>query len=149
MKVKELVTKDFYIFDPETPFKKVVEDFIARKLNFGLVVTLQNEVAGIITSSDLFNAAFPDYNEIQEHGEYIFDLRSIDERNKNLYNKPIKEIMTKNPEFVNANQSVVDAAAMMKSFRVKQLLVIENGAFIGILRIQDLISRFILHSLTD
>lgn len=149
MKVKELVTKDFYIFNPETPFKKVVEDFIARKLNFGLVVTLQNEVAGIITSSDLFNAAFPDYNEIQEHGEYIFDLRSIDERNKNLYNKPIKEIMTKNPEFVNANQSVVDAAAMMKSFRVKQLLVIENGAFIGILRIQDLISRFILHSLTD
>lgn len=149
MKVKELVTKDFYIFDPDTPFKKVVEDFIARKLNFGLVVTLQNEVAGIITSSDLFNAAFPDYNEIQEHGEYIFDLSSIDQRNKNLYNKPIKEIMTKNPEFVNANQSVVDAAAMMKSFRVKQLLVIENGAFIGILRIQDLISRFILHSLTD
>jgi CBS domain-containing protein len=113
------------------------------------VVTLQNEVAGIITSSDLFNAAFPDYNEIQEHGEYIFDLKSIDERNKNLYDKPIKEIMTKNPEFVNANQSVVDAAAMMKSFRVKQLLVIENGAFIGILKIQDLISRFILHSLTD
>jgi CBS domain-containing protein len=149
MKVKELVTKDFYIFDPEAPFKKVVEDFIARKLNFGLVVTLQNEVAGIITSSDLFNAAFPDYNEIQEHGEYIFDLKSIDERNKNLYDKPIKEIMTKNPEFVNANQSVVDAAAMMKSFRVKQLLVIENGAFIGILKIQDLISRFILHSLTD
>ena len=149
MKVKELVTKDFYIFNPETPFKKVVEDFIARKLNFGLVVTLQNEVAGIITSSDLFNAAFPDYNEIQEHGEYIFDLRSIDERNKNLYNKPIKEIMTKNPEFVNANLSVVDAAAMMKSFRVKQLLVIENGAFIGILKIQDLISRFILHSLTN
>jgi len=149
MKVKELVTKDFYIFNPETPFKKVVEDFIARKLNFGLVVTLQNDVAGIITSSDLFNAAFPDYNEIQEHGEYIFDLRSIDERNKNLYNKPIKEIMTKNPEFVNANLSVVDAAAMMKSFRVKQLLAIENGALIGILKIQDLISRFILHSLTD
>jgi len=145
MKVKELVTKDFYIFDPDTPFKKVVEDFIAHKLNFGLVVTLQNEVAGIITSSDLFNAAFPDYNEIQEHGEYIFDLRAIDERNKNLYNKPIKEIMTKSPEFVNANQSVVDAAAMMKSFRVKQLLVIENGVFIGILRIQELISRFILH----
>jgi len=145
MKVKELVTKDFYIFDPDTPFKKVVEDFIAHKLNFGLVVTLQNEVAGIITSSDLFNAAFPNYNEIQEHGEYIFDLRAIDERNKNLYNKPIKEIMTKNPEFVNANQSVVDAAAMMKSFRVKQLPVFENGVFIGILRIQELISRFILH----
>ena len=146
MKVKELVTKDFYIFDPETPFKKVVEAFIARKLNFGLVVTTQNEVAGIITSSDLFNSAFPDYNEIREHGEYIFDLRSIDERNKNLYDKPIKEIMTKNPEYVNANQSVVDAAAMMKSFRVKQLPVIENGVFIGILTIQDLISRVILHS---
>jgi CBS domain-containing protein len=146
MKVKELVTKDFYIFDPETPFKKVVEDFIARKLNFGLVVTLQNEVAGIITSSVLFNAVFPDYNEIREHSEYIFDLRSIDERNKNLYDKPIKEIMTKNPEYVNANQSVVDAAAIMKSFKFKQLPVIENGVFIGILTIQDLISRVILHS---
>jgi len=146
MKVKELVTKDFYIFDPETPFKKVVEDFIARKLNFGLVVTLQNEVAGIITSSVLFNAVFPDYNEIREHSEYIFDLRSIDERNKNLYDKPIKEIMTKNPEYVNANQSVVDAAAIMKSFKFKQLPVIENGVFIGILTIQDLISRVILDS---
>ncbi len=146
MKVKELVTKDFYIFDPETPFKKVVEDFIALKLNFGLVVTLQNEVAGIITSSVLFNAVFPDYNEIREHSEYIFDLRSIDERNKNLYDKPIKEIMTKNPEYVNANQSVVDAAAIMKSFKFKQLPVIENGVFIGILTIQDLISRVILHS---
>jgi CBS domain-containing protein len=146
MKVKELVTKDFYIFDPETPFKKVVEDFIARKLNFGLVVTLQNEVAGIITSSVLFNAVFQDYNEIREHGEYIFALRSIDERNKNLYDKPIKEIMTKNPEYVNANQSVVDAAAIMKSFKFKQLPVIENGVFIGILTIQDLISRVILHS---
>lgn len=146
MKVKELVTKDFYIFNPETPFKKVVEDFIARKLNFGLVVTLQNEVAGIITSSVLFNAVFPDYNEIREHSEYIFDLRSIDERNKNLYDKPIKEIMTKNPEYVNANQSVVDAAAIMKSFKFKQLPVIENGVFIGILTIQDLISRVILDS---
>jgi len=110
------------------------------------VVTLQNEVAGIITSSVLFNAVFPDYNEIREHSEYIFDLRSIDERNKNLYDKPIKEIMTKNPEYVNANQSVVDAAAIMKSFKFKQLPVIENGVFIGILTIQDLISRVILHS---
>jgi CBS domain-containing protein len=54
--------------------------------------------------------------------------------------------MTKNPEYVNANQSVVDAAAIMKSFKFKQLPVIENGVFIGILTIQDLISRVILHS---
>jgi len=144
MKVKELMTKDFRTFNSETTFKKVVEAFIGDKLNFGLVVTMQNEVAGIITSSDLFNAVFPDYNEMREHGEYIFDLKAIVDRNKHLYDKPIKEIMTKNPEYVNANQSVIDAAAMMKSFRVKQLPVVENGAFVGMLTIQNLISKFLL-----
>lgn len=144
MKVKELVTKDFYTFDPETPFKKVVEAFIARKLNFALVVNVQNEVEGIITSSDLFNSSFPDFNEIRKHGEYIFDWKAIDDRNKDVYDKPIKEIMTKDPEHLNSNQSVIEAAAIMKSFRVKQLLVIENGLFIGMLTIQDLISKIIL-----
>lgn len=149
MKVKELTTKKFRSFEPGTPFKKVVEEFNEHKLNYGLIVNSQNEIIGIVTTSDLFNASFPDYNEMREHGEYIYDLKTINERNKNLYDQPIKNIMTRNPECVNGNKPILEAAAMIKSFKVKQLLVVENNEFIGVLTIQKLISKFILEKIKE
>ncbi|MGQ9799984.1 MAG: CBS domain-containing protein [Ignavibacterium sp.] len=149
MKVKELITKKFPSFESETPFKKVVEEFNEHKLNYKLIVNSQNEIIGIVTTSDLFNASFPDYNELCEHREYIFDLKTINERNKNLYDQPIKNIMTRNPECVDSNKPIPEAAVLMKSFKVKQLLVVENNEFIGVLTIQELISKFILEKIKE
>ena len=144
MKVKQLVNKNYKIFFEDTPYLKVLRKFEEEKIEFSIIKSYADRITGIITPSDLFRVAFPGYNEANGYSEYTSFKNFISDRNKNLYNKPIKDIMTNSPEFVYAEQTVFEAAAIMKAFKIKQLAVFNGQEFVGVLTIHDLIKEFIL-----
>ena len=143
MKVKDLMSRNIFTADINTPLKDIAEKLLANNINCVIVSSSSKDVAGIITSSDLFRFLFPDYNEIREHGEYLFDPLSIEQRVYERENMPAESLMTKFPEIINEDSSVIQAAAIMKSFKIKQLPVIGNGKLIGIITIKNILRSFV------
>ncbi len=144
MKVKNIVSKNFQIFSEKTSYLEILKTFEKEKLEYGIIKNHSNEIVGIVTLSDLFCVAFPGFNEANYYSDYYSFKNFITMRNKNLYTKPIKEIMTKTPEYVDGEQSVFEAAAIMKAYKIKQLPVYQDKEFIGVLTIHDLLKKIIL-----
>jgi len=95
----------------------------------------------------LFHFLFPNYNEIREHGEYLFDPESVRKRMNERSGIQVKKIMTKFPEIVNEELSVIEAAAILKAFKIKQLPVVNNGNVTGIITIKNLLNNLVLNNL--
>ncbi|HED05238.1 MAG TPA: CBS domain-containing protein [Ignavibacteria bacterium] len=55
--------------------------------------------------------------------------------------------MTKFPEIVNEELSVIEAAAILKAFKIKQLPVVNNGNVTGIITIKNLLNNLVLNNL--
>lgn len=144
MKLKDLVNKNFRTFVEETPYIKVLKEFEKHKLNYSIITNIFGKVVGIITGSDLYNVAFPGFNELHSFVEYDSIQMSINERNKEIYQKPINVFMTKNPEYIDEKESIIEAAAIMKAYKIKQLLVYEDENLLGVITIHDLIKNIII-----
>jgi CBS domain-containing protein len=147
MKVKDILNEDTFTVYPETSLREVIKIFHENNLTSLVVVNEHNEVVGMVTYSDLFRYLFPDYNEIANHGEYLFDPGSIELRNKIYYDKPVQNMMTKFPECIESEKHAVEAAAIMKSYKIKQLPVTENGKLLGVITIEDLLNIFVIEKL--
>jgi CBS domain-containing protein len=148
MKTKELMKENVFTVNLNTPLKDVTEKLLTENYSCVIVTNYSNDIVGIITLSDLFRFLFPDYNEIREHREYLSESVSILKRLNKLKNLPAETCMTKFPEVINEKSSAIEAAAIMKDFKIKQLPVIENGKLIGIITSKDILKSFILQ-MTD
>ncbi len=149
MKVKDIIDKNTFTVYPETSLREVIKMFYEYSLTSLVIVNKENELIGMVTYSDLFRLLFPDYSEIRSHGEYLFDPQSIELRNKIYFDRPVKHLMTKFPEYIDTEMSAIEAAAIMKSYKIKQLPVTENGKLIGVITIKDLFNNFILENLNN
>jgi len=149
MKVKDILDKNSLTVYPETSIREVIKMFYEYNLTSLIIVNKDSDVIGVVTYSDLFRLFFPDYNEIRNHGEYLFDPQSIELRNKIYFDRPVKHLMTKFPEFIDTEMPAIEAAAIMKSYKIKQLPVTENGKLLGVISIKDLLSNFILEKLNN
>ena len=149
MKVKDILDRNTFTVFPETSLREVIKIFYEYNLTSLIIVNENNEVIGMVTYSDLFRLLFPDYSEIRNHGEYLFDPQSIELKNKIYFDRPVKNLMTKFPEFIDMEMSAIEAAAIMKSYKIKQLPVTENGKLVGVISIKDLFNNFVLDKLNN
>ncbi len=149
MKVKDILDKNTFTVYPDTSLREVIKLFYEYNLTSIIIVNEHNEVIGMFTYSDLFRLLFPDYNEIRNHGEYLFDPQSIELRNKIYLDRPVKHMMTRFPEIIDSEIPAIEAAAIMKSYRIKHLPVTENGKLIGMLSIKNLFDNLILENLDN
>lgn len=149
MKVKEILNKNAFTVYPETSLKEITKLFFEYNVSSLIIVNENKEVLGVVTYSDLFRFLFPDYDEIRNHGEYLFDPKSIVIRNQIYFDAPVKHLMTKFSEIVDVEVSVIEAAAIMKSYRINQIPVTENGRLVGIISIKELLGNFFLQNLEN
>lgn len=112
-KTAELMNKELPVVKPESNLREVIS--VMSKGMLGLALCLDNnQILGIITDGDLRRA-------LERSGDdEFFKLRAED-------------IMTKNPKSVNGSQSVLEAEELMNQFKITALVVLENGAPIGVI----------------
>ena len=68
------------------------------------------------------------------------DLRRHLASDKNLPNRPIKEVMTKNPASIGKEKLAAQAFDILKSKKIDELPVVDvAGRVVGLLDIQDLL----------
>jgi len=55
-----------------------------------------------------------------------------------------KDIMTKNPKMIKSNDMVVDALNILEDFSITQLVVVDEGNYLGVIHLHDILKEGIV-----
>lgn len=103
---------------PEQSLKEVIVAISASRLGATAVVDDKNILLGVITDGD---------------------LRRMLEKNASLQEVTAKDLMTKNPKTISAEELAVDALDIMRKNSITQLVVVDKGTYLGFIHLHDLI----------
>ena len=99
--------------------KEVILEMTRKRMGVTAVTSEDGSVLGIITDGD---------------------LRRMLERN-GLENIRAKDIMTKNPKAVLPSEMAVNALDIMRKAEITHLVVAENGKYLGMIHLHDLVKE--------
>jgi arabinose-5-phosphate isomerase len=55
-----------------------------------------------------------------------------------------KDIMTKNPKMIKSSDMVVDALNILEDFSITQLVVVDEGNYLGVIHLHDILKEGIV-----
>jgi arabinose-5-phosphate isomerase len=102
----------------EKSLKEVIVEISSKRLGATAIVDDHNNLLGIITDGD---------------------LRRMLEKNISLDKLTAADIMTTNPKSIGADELAVDALDLMRKKSITQLVVVDNGKYLGFIHLHDLI----------
>ena len=103
--------------------REVIVEITEKRLGVTAVVDANNQLQGIITDGD---------------------LRRMLEKNDNIQQITAKDIYTAKPTTVDPSILAVEALDVLRTHDINQLLVVDNGAYLGVLHIHDLVREGIV-----
>ncbi len=108
---------------PSATLKEVIVEITAKRLGVTAVTDPQGKVAGIITDGD---------------------LRRMLEKTTDLHTVTAKDILSAHPKTIGPSVLAVEALNTLKDNDISQLIVADNGKYLGILHIHDLVKEGII-----
>jgi arabinose-5-phosphate isomerase len=102
----------------EKSLKEVIVEISSKRLGATAIVDDHNNLLGIITDGD---------------------LRRMLEKSISLDKLTAADIMTTNPKSIGADELAVDALDLMRKKSITQLVVVDNGKYLGFIHLHDLI----------
>jgi arabinose-5-phosphate isomerase len=102
----------------ERSLKEVIVEISSKRLGATAVVDNKDTLLGIITDGD---------------------LRRMLEKSISLDGVTAEDIMTTTPKSIGADELAVDALDLMRKRSITQLVVVENGKYLGFIHLHDLI----------
>ncbi len=108
---------------PETTLKEVIVEITAKRLGVTAVVNTEGGVLGIITDGDLRRML-----------EKTDDIRSL----------TAADILSAHPKMIAPAVLAVEALEMLRQNDISQLVVAEEGKYLGILHLHDLVREGIV-----
>lgn len=107
----------------QASLKEVIVEITEKRLGVTAVVNDKDQVVGIITDGD---------------------LRRMLEKTNDLSHITATDILSKNPKTIEPSMLAVEALDILRDHDISQLLVAENGKYLGILHIHDLVREGII-----
>jgi CBS domain-containing protein len=93
-----------------------------RTRRIAALVVKQNErIVGVLSETDILNA-------IAQHGESALSM-------------PVERVLSRNLVTITSGDSIKHAMQLMTHHRVRHLLVIDDGALVGIVSVGDVVKR--------
>ena len=123
LKVKDLININKPLVKEDAEIKDVIIEISKNRLGATAVCNADNNLVGIITDGD---------------------LRRCFEKNNDFKNLLSKDIMTIKPRSITSISLVYDAFQIMKENNITQLIVSDNGNYIGIIHLHDIIKEGIV-----
>jgi arabinose-5-phosphate isomerase len=108
---------------PTASLKEVIVEITEKRMGVTAVINEKEEITGIITDGD---------------------LRRMLEKNNNLQAVTAKDILSPNPKTVSPSLLAVEALDVFRINDISQLIVAEDGKYLGILHIHDLVREGIV-----
>ncbi|HHW08397.1 MAG TPA: CBS domain-containing protein [Firmicutes bacterium] len=131
MLVRDVMTADPITVTEDTPIFEAM-DAMRRHQFSRLPVTRKGRLIGIVTELDLMRVA-----------PSAATTLSIWEQNELLQKMKVREVMTLQPITISPNDTVEEAARVMRDRRISGLPVVENDQVIGIVTERDLFDAFV------
>ncbi|MBL7806773.1 MAG: KpsF/GutQ family sugar-phosphate isomerase [Saprospiraceae bacterium] len=119
-----LRVKDLYrlherpVVKPASSLPEVILEMTSRRLGATAVEDASGQLLGVITDGD---------------------LRRMLQRGGDFSSVSAEDILTKNPKSVGPETLAVDALSLMREYSITQLLVVEEGKYLGIVHLHDLL----------
>ncbi len=107
---------------PDCSIKKAIVEISEKRLGVTAVIE-NNKVIGIITDGDI--------------------RRMLNDRD-NIAGVTATDIMTRNPKTIKSSDMAVDALNTMENYSITQLVVVDNGEYMGILHLHDILKEGII-----
>ncbi len=101
----------------DATLNEVILEISAKRLGATAVLDNDDRLAGIITDGD---------------------LRRMLQQQTDLPSLKAADILTRSPKFIGPDEMAVDAFALMRNHSITQLIVLDNGKYLGIVHIHDL-----------
>lgn len=108
---------------PTQSLKEVIIEMTQKRLGITAVVSASNDLLGIITDGD---------------------LRRMLEKNIAIDKINAEDIMTVHPKSIGPDELAVEALDKLRKNELSQLVVTENGKYLGIIHLHDLIREGLL-----
>ncbi|MEJ7914304.1 MAG: CBS domain-containing protein, partial [Chitinophagaceae bacterium] len=105
---------------PHQSLKEVIVEMTKTRLGVTAVVNEHNQLTGIITDGDL--------RRMLEKSVALDSVKALD-------------IMTANPKTIGPNELAVQALDDLRKFGITQLAVTDNGQYLGIVHLHDLLKE--------
>ena len=103
--------------------KELIVEISQKRLGSTAVLNGKDELIGVVTDGDL--------RRMLEKGGSIDDVKA-------------KDIMTKNPKTIEAEELAVNALDLLRKFDITQLLVVNKGKYEGVIHLHDLVREGII-----
>jgi len=111
---------------------------IRERTNGVVVVDAQGKVGGILSSWDFIQHIVPDYLEEDKHLASFEAGETFIELARQIAGDPITKFMTKQVHTIMPEQSIMQAAALLSTFHIRQLPVVDKeGKLVGYLNRTD------------
>lgn len=107
----------------EASVKEVIMEITRKRLGATAVTGADGKLAGVITDGD---------------------LRRMLEKSDDIQKITARDIMSQNPKTIAPSEMAVNALDIMRKNSITQLVVAENGVYLGILHLHDLVKEGLL-----
>ena len=153
MLVKEVMTRDVITCAPAEPLAAIVK-LMGEKDISGLPVVDHGKLVGIITEGDIMKILagrdeqrslwLPSPFEVLLEMPFrdIIELRRLQESFRDVGEKPVRDVMTKDVVVIEPENDIEDAASLMVRYKINRLPVVENlrnRKLVGVITREDII----------
>lgn len=107
---------------PQTDIRTTIFEISEKRLGVAAVVD-QNKLIGIITDGD---------------------IRRMLSKNETITGITAGDIMTQNPKTIGPEDMVVEALNIMEDFSITQLIVADQGTYLGVIHLHDILKEGIV-----
>jgi CBS domain-containing protein len=150
MKVEEVMTKEVITCSPADPIRNIVK-LMGEHCISGLPVLDNGKLVGIVTEGDITKilAGPPVSSTLWLPSPFevlleipikdLIELRRLQQSVKDVGEKPVKDVMSKDPITIEPENDIEDASALMVRYKINRLPVVKSGKLLGIVTRDDII----------
>jgi CBS domain-containing protein len=153
MKVKEIMSTNVITLKSTDTIKDSVKVLVHNNISGAPVVDQNGKVIGILSETDIIGALktqtkelamiFPSSHALGMTFEERITRREVQDAFRDVGNKPIMEVMSRNPITTTIDALVEDVAPIMIKSNINRVPVIENDKLVGIVTRRDIINGLI------
>ncbi|MFH1056977.1 MAG: CBS domain-containing protein [Candidatus Micrarchaeota archaeon] len=142
--VGQVMRKNIPSVSPDDSLRKAAKVMVENHI-WGLPVVQDGKIVGIFTDGDMLNAFYLNisafsYEEKSEGSDNGRFKQRVDE----FKNLKVKDIMTLQPRTINESAGVDEAAGLLKRFKIKRLIVVnDRGQLLGMIERLNIVDSIV------
>ncbi len=145
MKVRDVMSSHVRSVKADTKVMEVASLMCLYRFHGLPVVDDEDRLIGFIAEKDVLNSLFPTMENLVTEGFHSVDMDRQMGSYKEVLEKTVGELMTRNPISVEPDMHLLRAATVMVRHKFRRIPIAEGGKLLGMLSLGD-VHKAIFHA---